>query len=401
MNIRSQFPQLQDQHEGQPLVYLDSAATTLKPKSVIANLTDSYLHQVANVHRGAHLLSDRGTRRYEGIRHQVAQFLNASSDAEVIFTHGTTEGINLVAFSLSQFYFSPGDEILLTEMEHHSNLIPWQIIAKRCGLVLKFIPINPVGELDLSTLDELITTKTKMVSLVHCSNSLGTVNDVKQVTKAAKKVQALVLIDGAQAVSAFPVDVRDIGCDFYVFSGHKLFAPTGVGILWGREELLNQMPPFQSGGSMISEVDWQESQFLPSPQRFEAGTPHIHGVYGLGAALDFLTEIGFSQIAEIESDNLNYAQKQLAKVSGLKFVGTASSKVNIISFLIEGTHPSDVSTLLDQQGVAVRVGHHCTQPLMKKLGITGTVRASLSIYTIREDIDRLVFAIEKAKELLL
>lgn len=395
--IIDQFPALTQLVDGKPLVYLDSAATTLKPRLVIEGLSEFYLMNSANVHRGAHFLSDLATEKVEDSRKKVASFIGATNTDEIVFTSGTTDSINLVASSFTAG-LSEGDEILLTEMEHHSNLVPWQMAAERKKLRIKFIRLNDKGELDLSNLDEILTKKTKIVAMVHCSNALGTVNPVKEIIKKAKSVGAKTLVDGAQAVSAFAVDVKDLKCDFYVFSGHKLFGPTGIGVLFGKKELLNSMPPYRGGGSMIGEVSLEGSTFLASPQRFEAGTPHIAGIYGLGLAIDFICDLGLESVQEYESSLFNYAIDELNKVEGLKFFGRAKERVNILSFNLEGAHPSDVGSIMDKQGVAVRAGHHCCQPIMKSLDILGTVRASLSLYSCESDIESLVNAVKKAKE---
>lgn len=398
--IQEKFPQLKSSVRGHRLVYLDNAATTLMPREVSEKISKHDLELKANVHRGAHYISDLGTRAYEDVRLQVAQFLGARSANEVVFTKGTTESLNLVATSFARSQLQPGDEILITEMEHHSNIVPWQMVAQEKGLVLKIVPVDDSGTLDLESLAPLLTRKTKLVSLVYCSNTLGTVNPVRQVVQMAHDYGARVVVDAAQAVSAFPINVQELGCDFLAFSGHKLFGPFGVGVLWGREELLASMPPYQTGGSMISSVTFAKTDFLPPPQRFEAGTPNVSGVVGLGAAIDFLGQMNWQDIAKHEQSLLIEATQRLADIDGVRFIGTAKNKISILSFVIEGFHPSDMGQILDQQGIAIRTGHHCTQPLMTRYGISGTLRASFSIYNDQEDVSALYQGVLKAKELL-
>ena len=397
MNIRNEFPQL-SQHQ-EPMVYLDSAATTLKPKGVIEALVQHYSLKTSNVHRGAHKWSDEATTEFENARSKVAQFLGSKAE-EIIFTRGTTESINLVASSLTQG-FKEGDEILLTQMEHHSNIVPWQLMAERMKLVLKYIPVTDSGELDLSQIKSLLTARTKVVSLVYISNSLGTINPIEEVILAARKVGAYVVLDAAQAVSVLPIDVKKLDCDFLAFSGHKLFGPTGIGVLFGKLDLLKSLPPYQGGGSMISEVFESHSTFLEPPHRFEAGTPAIAEAIALRSAIEFVTQIGFNKIQSHKKQLLSAAESELQEIPGLKILSRAQAKANIVSFNILGAHPSDVGAILNQQGVAVRAGHHCCQPLMKRFKIPGTVRASFSVYNTLSDVKALVNAVKKASEILL
>jgi cysteine desulfurase/selenocysteine lyase len=397
-NFKVLFPQTRTRINGQSLVYLDGAATTLKPAVVIDAVTRYYSEQVANVHRGAHHLADAGTSLYEGARAQVAKFIGASSPDEVIFTRGTTEGINLVASSFAQSYLKPGDEILITELEHHSNIVPWQIAAQKTGAVLRVVPILDSGDLDLKAYSELLSSKTKIVSFLSASNALGVVNPVVEMIQMAKTVGAKTLVDAAQSMTTLPTDVRAWDCDFLVFSGHKVFGPTGIGVLYGKKDVLNAMPPYQSGGSMIDQVTFEATTYLPAPQRFEAGTPNIEGAIGLGVAVDFIERVGLKVIHANESHLVNKSIDRLSNVPGVRLIGSPAQRINVVSFLIEGVHYGDVGALLDQQGIAVRVGHHCCQPLMRRLGVAGTVRASFSLYNDESDVDRLVDGIKKVKE---
>lgn len=397
--MRKEFPALQQEINGKPLVYLDSAATTLKPNSVIEALTHFNKFETANVHRGAHWLSDQATIKYEATRKSVADFIGSSTE-EVVFTTGTTDSLNLLAHSLGQGLKS-GDEILLTEMEHHSNLVPWHLLSKVKGIKLKFIPVTESGELDLSDLDSLITEKTKIASIVHISNALGTVNPVEKIVEACKARGVVTVLDVAQSISCMPLNVKELDCDFMAFSGHKLFGPYGVGVLYGRKSKLNELPPYRGGGSMIQQVELEDSTYLPGPQRFEAGTPNISGVIGLGVAIEQVKTWGFSAIAELEDALTKRLVEAVSSVEGIKLVGRPAFRKNVVSFVTDWGHASDVGQLLDQQGVAVRTGHHCTQPLMKKLGITGTVRASLSVYSNENDIDRLLEGLNKTRKMLI
>lgn len=398
--VRKDFPILHQQVNGQPLVYLDNAATTQKPESVIEAIGDYYRFDNSNVHRGAHTLADRATTAFEGARKKVAAFINAQDAAQIIWTRGTTEGINLVAASWGRTHLQQGDRILVSAMEHHSNIVPWQMIAAQMGASLEAIPVDSTGTIDLSALQQMLDERVKMVSVGHVSNALGTVNPVIEITRLAHAVGALVLIDGAQAVGHWPVDMHSLDCDFYVFSAHKLFGPTGVGVLYGKRELLEAMPPYQGGGEMIESVSFAGTTYNQLPYKFEAGTPNIAGVIGLGAAIDYLNALDRAGAARHEHALLEYARKKALAVSGLRLIGTADHKVSVLSFVLEGIHPADLGTLLDQQGVAVRTGNHCAQPIMEQYGIPGTVRASFSFYNNFYDVDRLFAAIEKAKQFL-
>lgn len=396
---RADFPLLFQRVRNKPYVYLDSAASALKPWAVIEKVGHFLTYQSSNVHRGAHYLSNEATNEYENARAAAARFLGANEPAEIIFTRGTTESLNLVAQSYGGSVLKPGDEILLTEMEHHSNIVPWQLVAERTGAVIKVIPVNARGELDLQDLEKLITERTKIVSATQCSNTLGTINDLSQISRRAKEVGAVLVVDGAQMVSFAPVNVQEIGADFYAFSGHKLFGPYGVGVLYGRKELLDKMPPYQGGGSMIDEVRFEKTTYHDVPHRFEAGTPNIEGVLGLNAAFTYLQAQNWSEMEEHELSLRRAFEEKLREIPGISIVGEARSKAAITSFNLEGAHASDVGQILDQENIAVRAGHHCTQPLMRKLGIPATVRASFSIYNQMSDVDALVKAILKAKEM--
>lgn len=397
--IRSQFPLLQRDVGGKPLAYLDNAATTQKPQAVIDALIDFYTQCNSNVHRGAHYLSDEATRRYEKSRDSVKVFINAQHREEVIWTSGTTESINLVANGVGQL-FKPGDEIIVTELEHHANLVTWQQACKRSGATLRVCPIFDNGELDISAFDTLLNDNTRLVALPHVSNALGTVNPINEICKKAKDNGAWVLVDGAQGIAHGSVDVQEIGCDFYAFSGHKLFGPTGVGVLWGRKEILETWPVWQTGGEMIADVDYQTATWGALPNRLEAGTPNIAGVIGLGAAVTWLSAQDMQGLQAHEKDLLAYATSCAQKLEGMEIVGTAPHKVGVMSFKLDKAHPADIGFILDKQGVAIRTGDNCAQPLMKRLGLPGTARASFSIYNTREDIDQLFEALKKAKQML-
>lgn len=399
IDVRNQFPVLEQKVNNNPLIYLDSAATSLKPQVLANRLSWAYENLSANVHRGAHFLSDRATAEFENSRERVKTFLNAESVDEIIWTSGTTDAINLVAESFCSS-LSEGDELLVTEMEHHSNLVPWHIQAKKRNLKIKFIPVTATGELDLSQLDQLITEKTKLVSLSYCSNVLGTINPVKTVIDKAHQVGAKVMVDAAQAIMHFPVDVQALDVDFLAFSTHKMFGPFGLGVLYGKNQLLNEMPPYKGGGSMISKVEIDHSEFLDSPQRYEAGTPNISAVIALPAAMDFIENMGFAAIKEHDQQLQKIMVDELKTIDGLKFMGESKDKVGIVSFNIEGCHAADVGHLLNQQGVAVRVGHHCCQPLMKAFGVTSSIRASLSVYNNEDDVERFLKGLRKATEML-
>ena len=385
--IRGDFPVLHQEVRGKPLVYLDNAATTQKPRSVIAALDHYYRADNANVHRGVHTLSERATAGYEGARETVRALINAPSATEVIFVRGTTEGINLVAQSWGRTNVKAGDEILITEMEHHSNIVPWQILCEQTGAKLKVAPINDAGELVLAEFEKRLNERTRLVAMVHCSNALGTINPVKRMIELAKQVGAVTLVDGAQAVAHLPVDVQKLGCDFYVFSGHKLYGPTGIGVLYGREKLLEAMPPYHGGGEMIKYVTFEKTVYNELPYKFEAGTPPIAGVIGLGAAIDYVQAIGFDAIHQHEADLLAYASERAAVVPGMRLIGTANEKSAILSFELGKIHPHDVGTILDYKGVAIRTGHHCAMPVMQHFCVPATARASFAIYNTRADVD--------------
>ena len=397
--LRAQFPILSKTVDGKPLVYLDNAATTQKPQVVIDAIVDFYTNTNANVHRGAHQLSDEATRRYEDARTQVAKFINANVREEVIWTSGTTEAINLVANGVGQL-LSEGDEIMVTEMEHHANLVTWQQACRRSGATLNIVPIFDSGELDIEAFDRLLTPNTKMVAFPHVSNALGTVNPIKMLSEKAKAVGAWVLVDGAQGIAHGGVDVQDIGCDFYAFSGHKLFGPTGIGVLWGRKSVLENWPVWLTGGEMIKDVTYHEATWGALPNRLEAGTPNIAGAIGLGAAVQWFSQLDLAAVQAHEKALLKYATEQANQFDGMRIIGNAEHKVGVMSFLLEGTHPADIGFILDRQGVAIRTGDNCAQPLMKRFGIPGTARASFSIYNTLEEVDSLFAALKKAKMML-
>jgi cysteine desulfurase/selenocysteine lyase len=396
--IRQDFPVLQQKVHGKPLVYLDNAATTQKPQVVVDTIARYYLSENSNVHRGVHFLSDVATQAYETARSRVRQFLNAAHDQEIIFTRGTTEGINLVASSYGRSRIQPGDEVLISAMEHHSNIVPWQMLCEEKGATLKVIPINDAGEMRLEEYERLLGDRTRLVSVVYVSNALGTVNPVKQIVAMAHRRGIPVMVDGAQATPHLPVDVQDVGCDFYAFSGHKLFGPTGIGVLYGKEELLEAMPPYQGGGDMISAVTFEKTIYNSLPHKFEAGTPHIAGVIGLAAAIEYVERIGLGQIAAYESELLTYGTDLLSAIPGLRLIGTAREKAGVLSFVLRDIHAHDVGTILDHEGIAVRAGHHCAMPVMKRFGIPATARASLAFYNTREELEALAKGIHKAIE---
>nr|WP_324259167.1 cysteine desulfurase [Cellvibrio fontiphilus] len=398
--IRADFPILHQEVNGQPLVYLDNAATTQKPNAVIDAISDYYRSDNSNVHRGAHALADRATVKFEAAREKVAQFLNSPSTKQIIWTRGATESINLVAASWGKANLQTGDRILVSAMEHHANIVPWQLIAQTTGAVLEVIPVDACGSINMLAFDAMLDARVKMVAVGHVSNAMGSVNPVEKIIKLAHAVGARVLIDGAQAVSHWAVDVQKLNCDFYVFSAHKVFGPTGLGVLYGKADLLESMPPYQGGGEMIETVSFAGTTFNQLPYKFEAGTPDIAGAIGLGAAIDYLQSLDRSAAAEHEQALLVYAEEKARATAGLTLVGTAANKVSVMSFLIDGTHPADVGVLLDKQGVAVRTGNHCAQPIMDQFGIPGTVRASFSFYNTFAEVDRLFVAIEKAKTFL-
>ena len=396
--VRSDFPILSREVSGKPLVYLDNGATTQKPRMVIDKISRFFEHENSNIHRGVHYLSMDATDQYDRARERLAKMINAPKTCEVLFVRGTTEAINLVASSYGR-RLEQGDEILLTMMEHHANIVPWQILAEERGLVIRVAGITETGELDMDDFVAKLNERTKVAAFTHVSNALGTVNPVKELTRLAKEKGAMVLIDGAQAVPHLRVDVQDIGCDFYAFSSHKMFGPDGVGVLWGREELLNAMPPYQGGGDMIEQVSFEGTTFRKIPERFEAGTPNISGAIGLGAAVDYLNEIGHDEIETYEKGLLDYATASMQAVEGLTIHGTAADKVGVISFTLDGIHPHDIGTILDTEGVAIRAGHHCAQPLMDHLKVSGTARASFAFYNTREEADVLVAAIRKVQKM--
>ena len=398
-DIRAQFPILQTKIGKYPLVYFDNGATSQKPQVVIDCIDQYYSAENANIHRGVHHLSKVSTTNYENARKTIQAYLNAEKSEEIIFTKGTTDGINLIAQSFGRM-LNAGDEILITEMEHHSNIVPWQMVAQERGLVVKYIPINEAGELKLEVLEELLTDRTKLVSVTHVSNALGTINPIEKIIEAAHKIGAKVVIDAAQSLQHFKVDVQALDCDFMVFSGHKIFGPTGVGILYGKADLLNAMPPYQGGGDMIKTVSMKATTYNDLPHKFEAGTPNIVGGIGLGKAIEWLSSLDLLAIQAHENDLLAYATSALEAIPNLKIYGTAAHKSSTISFLIEGTHPYDIGTLLNQQGVALRTGHHCTQPIMDFFEIPGTIRASFSFYNTREEIDHFINALKKALAML-
>ena len=398
--IRKDFPILQTQVNGFPLVYLDNGATSQKPRSVLNSLEQYYTTINSNVHRGVHHLSQVATDAYETARRTVASFIHAAGPQEVIFTRGTTEGINLVACSLGRSRLAPGDTVLVTAMEHHSNIVPWQMICEATGARLKVIPIMDRGDLDLEAARRMLEEKPRILALTHVSNTLGTINPVQQITAWAHQAGALVLVDAAQSIQHLHPDVQDLDCDFLAFSGHKVFGPTGIGVLYGKEKLLEAMPPWQGGGDMIRTVTFEKTTYNDLPYKFEAGTPHIAGAIGLGAALDYLQALDSASLQDYEHQLLEYATGKLSQIPGLRIYGTAPDKASVISFNIEGLHPYDVGVILDQAGIAVRTGHHCTQPLMDFYAIPGTVRASMAFYNDFNDIDRLCHGVEKAISML-
>jgi cysteine desulfurase/selenocysteine lyase len=397
--LREDFPILSQRVRGKPLVYLDNAATSQKPRAVIDALTRFYSTENANIHRGVHFLSERATVAYDAVRERVASFLNASSPREIVFTRGTTEGINLVAQSWGRSTLRPGDEILITGMEHHSNIVPWQLVAAQTGATVRAVPISDAGELDLDAFDRLLTDRTRILAVVHLSNALGSINPVRWLVSRARERGVVTLVDGAQSAPHLPVDVQAIGCDFFAFSGHKVFGPTGVGVLYGRAELLERMPPWQGGGDMIESVTLEHSTWASPPARFEAGTPMIGEVIGLGAALEYVEAVGRGAIGAWEEELLAYATEQVAPLDGVRLVGTAREKASVLSFVVEGVHPHDVGAVLDDEGVAIRAGHHCAQPVMRRFGVPATARASFAFYNTRAEIDTLVRGLGRVRTL--
>ena len=394
-DLRKDFPILNQEVNGKPLIYLDNAATTQKPQAVIDRLSDFLSKENANIHRGVHYLSMNATTLYDEARSCVANFINANHDDEIIFVRGATEAINLVARSFCNERLDPGDEILITEMEHHANIVPWQLIAGENGSRVVPAPITDEGETDLEQFESLLNERTKLVAFVHVSNALGTINPAKEMVEIAHRKGIPVLIDGAQAVAHQGVDVQDLGCDFYVFSSHKLFGPDGIGVLYGRKDLLNKMKPYQGGGDMIEIVSFDGTTFRPSPERFEAGTPNISGAIGLKTAIDYVTNIGWETIHKKESLLMNHANESLGEIPSIKMIGTAKHKVPVLSFTIDSAHPHDIATILDTKGIAVRAGHHCAQPLMKRFGLSATTRASLTFYNTFDEINQLTEALKE------
>ena len=397
--VRADFPILATQVHGHPLCYLDNAASAQKPRAVLDVVRDAYETTYANVHRGVHYLSERATADYEGARKKVQRFLNARHDSEIVFTRGATESINLVAASFGRAFLDAGDEIIISEVEHHSNIVPWQMLRDSHGVVLKVAPISDDGTLDMARFEALFTARTKLVAISHMSNALGTIQPVRRIVDAARAHGARVLLDGCQAAIHLPVDVQDLDCDFYAFSGHKIYGPSGIGVLYGKAELLDAMPPYQGGGEMIKTVTFEETTWADPPARFEAGTPSIVQAIGLGAALDYVTGVGKEGIARHESDVLAYATQRLAAIEGLRLFGTAPAKASVLSFTLDCAHPHDIATVLDRSGVAVRAGHHCAQPLMQRLGVTATARASFAMYSTRAEVDALADALESVREI--
>jgi cysteine desulfurase/selenocysteine lyase len=398
-SIRKDFPILAQTVNGKPLVYLDNAATSQKPQCVIDSLSNYYQTINSNVHRGVHTLSQLATDDYETARSKIRRLINAESDQEIVYTRGTTESINLVAHSFGSQNVESEDEIIISGMEHHSNIVPWQLLCEQKGAVLKIIPITDEGELDINQYESMLSNKTKLVAVVHQSNALGTINSVKEITEMAHAFGAVVLIDGAQSAPHMKVDVQDIGCDFFAFSGHKLYGPTGIGVLYGRTDLLNSMIPYQSGGEMIKSVTFDKTIFNVLPHKFEAGTPDIAGAIGLGAAIDYVNDIGLEAINSYESELTAYGTDRLEQIAGLRIIGTSLHKGSVLSFTLGDIHPHDIGTILDSEGIAIRTGHHCAQPVMERYGIPATARASMSFYNTKEEIDILVAGIDKVLEI--
>ena len=396
--IREDFPILKQLVYGKPLVYLDNAATSQKPTAVIDAMTRYYSTDNSNIHRGVHLLSERATQQYEEARVKAQHFINAAAPKEIIFTRGTTEAINLVAASYGRANVVSGDEVLITAMEHHSNIVPWQILCEEKGARLRVAPINDDGELILEEFPKFLNERTKIVSLAHVSNALGTINPIRAIVEIAHRHNVPVMIDGAQAAPHMKLDVQELDCDFYAFSGHKVFGPTGIGVLYGKASLLDTMPPYQGGGDMIASVTFEKTTYNTLPYKFEAGTPNIAGTIGLGAAIDYVNQIGIERIARYEHELLDYGTEALSQIPGLRLIGTAKDKAGVLSFVLEGVHPHDVGTILDREGIAIRTGHHCAMPVMERFGIPATARASLAFYNTKEEIDALVAGIHKVRE---
>lgn len=398
--IRAQFPILSTRVHGKPLVYLDNANTTQKPRAVIDRTSEFYETENANLHRATHFLSEVATRRYEEARVKIARFIGAPDAHEVVFTRGCTEGINLVAATWGRQNIEKGDEILLSEMEHHSNIVPWQMVAREKGAKIVVAPVNDAGELIVEEWQKLLSPRTKFASIIHVSNALGTVNPVEDLVAMAHANGTTILVDGAQSVPHMSVDLAEMGADFFTFSSHKIYGPTGVGVLWGRRELLEEMPPYQFGGDMISSVSWGETTWNELPYKFEAGTPNMAGAVGFGAAIDWVESVGIKEIAAHEAELLSYATERIRDVRGIRIIGEAQHKASVLSFVLDGAHPNDIGHLVDTQGVAIRTGHHCAEPLMKRFGVPATCRASFAVYNTREDVDAFINALEFARELL-
>ena len=397
--IRKDFPILSQEVHGRPLVYLDNAATTQKPHAVIEALERYYATDNANVHRGVHLLSERATQAYEAARSRIRRFLNAAEDREIVFVRGTTEAINLVAQTYGRRMVGPGDEILITALEHHSNIVPWQMLCEEKGAALRVAPIDDAGEVDVDAYERLLGPRTRLVAIAHCSNALGTVLPIDRMIEAAHRQGVPVLVDGAQAMAHVPVDVQALGCDFYAFSGHKVYGPTGIGALYGKAALLERMPPFQGGGDMIKAVTFEKTVYNDLPYKFEAGTPNIAGAIGLGAALEYLDGLGRDRAAAYEHDLLAYGTERLSAIPGVRLIGTAREKASVLSFVMEGAHAHDVGTILDREGIAVRTGHHCAMPVMTRFGLAATTRASVALYNTREELDALCAGLGKVREI--
>lgn len=397
--IRADFPILQQKIFDKPLIYLDNAATTQKPQQVINAISRYYAFENANVHRGVHTLSQLATSSYEQVREKVKNFINAKYSHEIIFVRGTTDGINLIADSFSQYAIQEDDEIIISSMEHHSNIVPWQLLCNKKSAKLQIIPMNSCGELDLEAYHKLFNSKTKLVALTHVSNVLGTINPIKEMIAFAHQFDVPVLIDGAQGVTHMPIDVQDLNADFYIFSGHKLYAPTGVGILYGKEQILDKLPPYQGGGNMIKSVRFEHTDFNDLPYKFEAGTPNISSVIGLGAAIDYLNQLGMNNLSAHEQQLLKYATAKLEQISGLRIIGTAAEKAGVISFVLNDIHPHDIGTILDHEGIAIRAGHHCAMPVMEYFQVPATVRVSFGIYNYQDEIDVLTNAIMKVQKM--
>ena len=396
--VRKDFPVLSQTVNGKPLVYLDNGASSQVPQSVIDRTSKYLAEEHSNIHRGVHYLSQHATTAYEAAREKVKRFINAPDVKECIFVRGCTEGVNLIAHSYGRKFINAGDEVLISQMEHHSNIVPWQMIAEERGAIIKVIPMNERGELIIDEYENLLNERTRIVAVTHVSNSLGTVNPIKEMVVTAHKFGVPVCVDAAQSVPHFPVDVQDLDCDFFVFSGHKMFGPTGSGVVYGKRKWLDAMPPYQTGGGMIRTVSFEKTTFAPIPEKFEAGTPAIAANIGLGAAIDYINSIDFEAAAAYEHELLEYATKRLADIPGVKIIGTASDKASVLSFTIEGVHPHDIGTILDQQGIAVRAGHHCAQPVMQFFDVPATARASFAFYNTREEVDKLTDAVQKVIE---